>query len=678
MVECAEELQPYLGVEIMGLVARVVTVAVPHNKASRWRWRIRAGRACIVLLLAVGVSVPTAAQEARGPSRVEVLGVDQFDTPRHRRSFQMVQYMPDPIEGFNRGSLAVTRPILHWVLRPLAKGYRAVFPEGVRRSIDRFGYNLAWPNRFVALLLQGRPIATVKETGHFLVNTTAGIGGLFDPASAIGIPTHREDVGLSFASWGAGPGFYFFIPLMGPSSGRDALGRIFDTALNPATYVPGLGWLLNANAFSFRVDTYEALIASNRELYEPIRAIWSIQREVAVERLSLSKEDYARSDPEPSLGVLLLQTDPAFLRKQRVRQVVTPATGRSLPYSVWIQQEPSSLVFIVPGIGAHRSSKLPVFLAQQAFARGYSVAVVSNPFHFEFIQSGLSVPYPGYTPNDAEDLYVALSAIDADLGREYPGRLTSKRLLGYSLGAIESLFIAGAQDSRPPEALRFERVVAINPPVDLQHAARQFDGYFDAPLRWPDEERDERVKRTGMKVYLMTQPDVTLQEGFPFDRTESEFLVGFYARVGLIEALAAIKAQGARTLEIKPEKDARGRVLLGRINQTTLERYANELIIPFYRERTGLDREALAAQAGLHAQEELLRGSERVHVLTNADDFILGQESLAWLRATAGERLTVFPRGGHLGNLHVEAVRERVFEALDGRRSRAGAAKTTP
>jgi ABC-type transporter lipoprotein component MlaA len=622
-----------------------------------------------VLALTILAGPPVAAQESRGPSRGEVLGVDQFHAPRQREGFSMVQYMPDPIEGFNRGSMAFTKPILHWVLRPMAKGWRAISPEPVRSAIDRFGYNLAWPNRFVALLLEGRPIAAITETGHFLVNTTVGIGGFFDPASAIGIPTHDEDVGLSFASWGAGPGFYFFIPLMGPSSGRDALGRIFDTALNPATFVPGLGWLLNANSFSFRVETYESLVESNTELYAPVRALWSVQRAVAVERLELTKQDYANADPEPSLGVLLLQNDPSFKRKEQVRRVVTQATGRELPYSGFIQPQPSPLVYIVPGIGAHRNSQLPMYMAEKAYERGYSVAIVSNPFNFEFIQGGLSVPYPGYTPSDAEDVYAALSAADADLEQRHPGRFTGKRLLGYSLGAIESLFIAGAQeaDVRPADALRFERVVAVNPPVDLRYAASQFDGYFDAPLRWPEAERDERVKRAAMKAYLMTQPGVNPQEGFPFDRIESEILVGFYARVGLIEALAAIEKAGNPTLKIAEQRDARGRLLLSRVNETTLGRYAQELLIPYFEKKTGLDGDALAERAGLRSQTQLAE-SDIVRVVTNADDFILGEENLAWLRRAAGDRLTVFPQGGHMGNLYLEPVQESIFGALDGKR----------
>jgi hypothetical protein len=89
----------------------------------------------------------------------------------------------------------------------------------------------------------------------------------------------------------------------------------------------------------------------------------------------------------------------------------------------------------------------------------------------------------------------------------------------------------------------------------------------------------------------------SMPKGFPFDRTESELLVGFYARIGLIQALAGIEGLGYPVLEIKPEEDAKGRALLSAVNETTLNRYAEELLIPFYEEKTGLSGETLAERA---------------------------------------------------------------------------------
>jgi len=626
----------------------------------------------LLLTASVGLigSAATAHADRKDPSRepgnVSVMGVDKLSSPTHREHFGMIQYTPDPIEGFNRGSLAVTKPAIHWGMRPLAKGWRFITPTFVRRSLDDLFYNLAFPSRFLSLLLQGELVKSSVETGNFLVNTTVGLGGLWDPAQHIGIPTYRQDMGLAFARWGAGPGFYFFIPVMGPSSGRDGLGRLFDMALHPLTYVPGSGLFFNMNAFTFRIDGYEALVGSFDDVYYPIRALWAIQREIAVERFSIPEEAYAASDPEPSLGVLLLKAqDPGFPGRARERNIEMPRTHRELPYSLWLQDEPAPLVFIIPGIGAHRGSTNPVAIAEMAVARGYSAVTVSSPFHEEFLLNGLSVPYPGFTPSDAEDLYTALSKIAEDLEDQYPGRMTSARLMGSSLGAIQTLFIAAAQKNRPRDALRFDRFVAINPPVNMRYAASQFDGYFDAPLRWPEEERDQKVKELAMKAFLIVEEGLDEGKPLPFDRTESEFLVGLSGRTTMLETLAAIEMKGGGVLEMREEPD-RG-PLLDQINQSSLRRYAEELIIPYYLSQPGqhLDPDGLAEAAGLHALERTLRRDERIHIVTNANDFLLGQEDLAWLRETVGERLIVFPDGGHLGNMHVAAVQEAVFAGLE-------------
>jgi ABC-type transporter lipoprotein component MlaA len=646
------------------------------------RKRVTALNSALLVLFCIILAGPNAVNaEQKDPvrelSNVSVIGVEKFEEPtqHHQQNFEMVQYLPDPIEGFNRGSLGFTKGFIDWFFKPLSKGWRFVTPTAVRKSLNKFHYNISYPVRLVSLLLQAEGVKAGKETGRFLVNTTVGIAGFFDPATRWGMPTYREDVGLAFARWGNGPGFYLVIPFLGPSSGRDGLGRIFDTALTPTTYLAGANLFFNMNAFTFKIDGYEALTESEPNIYLPVRALWGIQRAIAVTHYKIPEEDYITSDPEPSLGSLLVKVeDPKFPGRAKVRDVRIPTTNRNLPYSLWLQKERAPLLFIVPGIGTHRNSTLPVSLAETAFNRGYSVVTISNPFHPEFIENALSIPYPGYTPKDAEDVYTALTQITEDIKTRYPMRVSSVKLMGYSLGAIESLFIAGAQDGRPSNALRFDNVVAINPPVDVRYSASRFDGYFDAPLSWPEAERDQRIKNLAMKVFLVAQEAREKKEGeampgeqkVPIRRSESEFLIGFAGRTMLAGALKAIEKKGDPVLEIRKETEEGRGLLLGVINESNFKRYGSELVIPYYlkNRKKGVTRDQIAFEASLRQQEKLLSSSDKVRIFTNVDDFILGEENLSWLRATAGDRLTVFPAGGHLGNLHIPTVRNAIFDAL--------------
>lgn len=158
----------------------------------------------------------------------------------------------DPWQAFNRPMFRVNDAADTWVLRPIARGWTFVTFEEMRKSVKRFFYNIAFPTRFVSSVGQGEASKAADEVGRFLVNSTVGIGGLFDPASHFGFPRHDEDIGQMFGRWGIPPGPYLMLPLLGPSSPRDAVGTAVDLVLNPLLWVDvpvyGLGFLNAVNS----------------------------------------------------------------------------------------------------------------------------------------------------------------------------------------------------------------------------------------------------------------------------------------------------------------------------------------------------------------------------------------------------------------------------------------------
>jgi ABC-type transporter lipoprotein component MlaA len=623
----------------------------------------------LALLLALALAAPAAAAEhdrAPRPRNISLDGTDPYRGSTPRDAFELIQVVPDPIERFNRRSFALTRGAIDLVVHPLARGWRFATPRTVRRVVESFAYNLGFPVRFVSLLLEGEPFDAAEETAHFAVNSTVGLVGLVDIAGPLGIPTHRADVGLAFARWGIGPGFYLVIPLLGPSSGRDAVGRIFDTALSPTTYLPVVGGVFIVNDLAQRLDTYDALAQSGIDFYALTRGIWSVSRRIDATRYTIPESAYANADPEPSLGVLALHVqDPEFPARVRQVEAVSPRTRRAVPFSLWLQPQKAPIVYLIPGVGTQRGSTSPVALAELAYGRGYSVAVVSSPFHPEFIETGLSSLYPGYTPEDAADLYAALCALDAQLREEHPDQLADARLLGYSLGALEAVFV-GALDraAQAPGALHFTRIMAINPAVDLLYSAQGFDRYYDAPLRWPAGERSSRLNELAMKAFMIAQGGTPPDRPLPVDRTESEFLIGLADHATILSTLAAVRERDGRP-QPRPATGAQRDPLVTELNAGSLGNYAEQFAVPYYREARGVSREALLSGASLRSREKDLRSDRRVRALTNADDFILGPDNLAWLRGTLGGRLTVFPDGGHLGNLFVPEVQEVILEGLE-------------
>lgn len=142
----------------------------------------------------------------------------------------------DPYEGFNRKMFAVEQSLDHYVVEPVAKGYN-VLPQPVRRATRNFLNNVAAPITMANDVLQ----ADFERFGvtflRFGINTTIGIGGLFDPARHMGFERHYEDFGQTLAIYGFAPGPYLYVPGLGPMPPRDLIGWTVDWAFDPWTYV---------------------------------------------------------------------------------------------------------------------------------------------------------------------------------------------------------------------------------------------------------------------------------------------------------------------------------------------------------------------------------------------------------------------------------------------------------
>ncbi len=142
----------------------------------------------------------------------------------------------DPYEDFNRQMFSFNEGLDKAVIEPVAHGYRAVTNEPVREGVGNFTNNLGEPLTFVNHLLQGKLPDAGATFGRFIVNTTIGIAGIFDPASSFGMQRTKEDFGQTLGTWGVQPGPFLVLPLLGPTTPRDLIGKGGDAALNPLNY----------------------------------------------------------------------------------------------------------------------------------------------------------------------------------------------------------------------------------------------------------------------------------------------------------------------------------------------------------------------------------------------------------------------------------------------------------
>ena len=144
---------------------------------------------------------------------------------------------PDPFEELNRSIFTFNDYLDRNVLRPVARGYRAVTPDVAERGIGNVFSNLSEFNSAVNSILQGKVDAALASAGRFAVNTTLGIAGLFDVASDMGLESRETDFGETLAVWGVPRGPYLMVPFFGPRTVRSGAGSIADVYLSPEAYL---------------------------------------------------------------------------------------------------------------------------------------------------------------------------------------------------------------------------------------------------------------------------------------------------------------------------------------------------------------------------------------------------------------------------------------------------------
>jgi len=140
----------------------------------------------------------------------------------------------DPWERFNEKTFEFNRRLDKYILKPVAKGYNFIVPDEIQIMVSNGFDNISFVPRLVNSLLQGKAMGAGRELSRFLINSTAGVGGLFDPAKDVfGILKSREDFGQTLCVWGVGTGPYVVVPFLEPLTVRDGVGKAVDTALDP-------------------------------------------------------------------------------------------------------------------------------------------------------------------------------------------------------------------------------------------------------------------------------------------------------------------------------------------------------------------------------------------------------------------------------------------------------------
>ncbi len=193
----------------------------------------------------------------------------------------------DPIEPFNRSVQKFNDTLDDYLMKPIAEGYQWVTPDFVDQGVTNFFNNLGDIAVTVNDLLQFKLKRSGQDATRLVVNTTVGVGGLFDVASRLGLERNEEDFGQTLAVWGVPHGPYLVLPFLGPMTPRDAVGNVADGFMNPISYtvLPARVGLYGFRTVDFRADNLKAtevLDEAALDRYSFIRNAYFQRREYLV------------------------------------------------------------------------------------------------------------------------------------------------------------------------------------------------------------------------------------------------------------------------------------------------------------------------------------------------------------------------------------------------------------
>jgi phospholipid-binding lipoprotein MlaA len=223
----------------------------------------------------------------------------------------------DPYETANRATFRFNDALDRGIAKPVAKAYHNVTPQFAQRGVSNFMANAGYPTVIVNDFLQAKFRDGFADLGRLLLNSSFGLGGLLDPATAAGLESHDEDFGQTLGKWGVSSGAYLVLPLLGPSTMRDGFGMIADAATDPRQYINDstIKWSLQALRQvdrRMRLLDADAVLERAADKYVLVRSAYLQRREYQVKDGNIpDQQPEDMEDPDPGADTPPQPADPS-------------------------------------------------------------------------------------------------------------------------------------------------------------------------------------------------------------------------------------------------------------------------------------------------------------------------------------------------------------------------------
>jgi hypothetical protein len=326
--------------------------------------------------------------------------------------------------------------------------------------------------------------------------------------------------------------------------------------------------------------------------------------------------------------------------------------------AVYRQPRRAPLLFIVAGLGSNPYFGVGPYLASLFYREGFHVIILPSPMSWNFALSASRSGVPGYPPADARDLYAVMQTTLAELRSRFDLRTTSVNFLGVSLGALEGahLSVLDAEEKK----VGIDKFLLINPPLDLAYAIGKIDEWSALAVKFGPDKSQQLIAR-GLSIvdsFANVRRDdpavfqrLTKQLG-AFNTQEIQFLIAANLISQLPELVYVTQVINDQKVLRAPRNEMRKR--LEEAKSITFGDYDRRIALPRWQKQANdpqADAPGFIERGSLAFILDSLRTNPKVHIMHNADDFLAPRNSIAALKETLGKQMTLYPHGGHLGNL---------------------------
>lgn len=598
----------------------------------------------------------------------------------------------DKFENFNRKLFIFNLKLNKYVLRPVNTVWASVMPQYGMDRIQCAYNNINFPVRVTSSLIQKDYKTSRQEMKRFFINTTLGLGGLYDTAlTKFKIESRQEDMAQALAYRHCKRGPYLVLPVVHGNI-RDLVGQLLDVPLRPTSYVPYVTTAFFINNTTYMQPLIRKIEVTYADPYELLRQADGVERyinntnldrkEVYEQRLASQnivkignltipaiqselkpdlKADieltnykpqsplvdalrtalFEGQNPNKSIWADMSIWNRNFEKKIKFSSVNINPTRVNYKFRYILQKNKMApLAIIYPSIGEGIMSDHSTTMARILYNEGYSVVIQGSSCQWEFVKS-MPVSYkPGLPAYDAHYLRLVSAKILDNLLKKHACIPDNKIIVGTSFGALTGLFVAAQEDKE--NTLGISRYIVMNPPIETIYALKQVDKYSQD---WKNDTSDIKVRAalTAEKVIRTTQ-NISLKdvkdkpEYFPFTDDEAKLITSFIMKQKLSDIVFAIE-NGSRSKKNDIYKT---------INKMSFFDYAQKYLF------VGQNKpiEQLDYETSLYSLADFLKNSSKYKIYHTLDDFFVNPEQLAWLKYETNNKSVFFNHGSHLGFLY--------------------------